>query len=221
MRFANTHGQRTEAKPGASGACLGCGEDLVPRCGKQKTWHWAHRKRGTCDSWREGETFWHRAWKLRFPDNWTEVVRTSCTGEKHIADVVTSSGLVIEFQHSHIHDREMRAREDFYPQMIWVVDGTRLKRDRSNFLDGMECNLRSTPFLHFVFNGYGRQITRRWQDSENLVYLDFGEEDLWCISPRKVNWQFFASRISKDDFIRSHLAGYTPRMAQRLLTEIN
>lgn len=50
-------------------------------------------------------------------------------GELHIADICTPNGLVLEFQHSAIKSEERRAREEFYGNMIWIVDGTRLKRD--------------------------------------------------------------------------------------------
>ncbi|MGH1356894.1 MAG: hypothetical protein ACRBBS_17740 [Thalassovita sp.] len=140
------------------------------------------------------------------------------SGERHIADVKTPEGTVIEFQHSHIDERERRAREQFYEQMIWVVDGTRLKRDRSTFLTGMNTNRRSTNDANqFVFNGLSRQITRRWMDSQKLVYLDFGDEDLWCVSPHKVNWQFFAIQVSKSEFAQAYRAGHVPQAARHLL----
>jgi hypothetical protein len=46
------------------------------------------------------------------------------TGERHIADVKTERGLVIEFQHSQMPVEELQAREAFYGSMIWIVDGT-------------------------------------------------------------------------------------------------
>jgi competence CoiA-like predicted nuclease len=53
--------------------------------------------------------------------------------EKHIADVKTPNGLVVEFQHSAISAEEKLSRETFYKNMIWVVDGLRLKHDFSRF----------------------------------------------------------------------------------------
>lgn len=45
------------------------------------------------------------------------------TGEKHVADVKTIGGLVIELQHSAMSLEELRSREAFYGHMIWIVDG--------------------------------------------------------------------------------------------------
>ncbi|CAD6878938.1 hypothetical protein [Methylomonas albis] len=96
----------------------------MAKCGSQKTWHWAHLRPLECDPWWENETQWHRDWKSLFPTEWQEVVHIDQeTGEKHVADVKTERGLVIEFQHSNMPTEELRARESFYKNMIWVVDG--------------------------------------------------------------------------------------------------
>ena len=95
----------------------------------------SHRSKTTCDNWWEPETEWHRTWKNNYSDDWQEVsLLDERTGEKHIADVRTAQNLVIEFQHSHIDPQERASREKFYKNMVWVIDGTRLKRDYSRFL---------------------------------------------------------------------------------------
>ncbi len=191
-----------EASPGGAGICPGCGSRLVAKCGPKRVWHWAHKGKPHCDHWWEPETQWHRSWKDRFPMSWQECPLRSDEGDLHFADVRTPSGLVIEFQHSHIGEDEVRAREQFYGDLVWVIDGTRLKRDRSSFFDGMDQNrgLGMNP-EQYVFNGNGRQITRRWAVSEKLVYLDFGDTDLWCVSPYQSKWQFFAVRVTKTEFV--------------------
>jgi hypothetical protein len=65
----------------------------------------------TCDHWWESETQWHRNWKNEFPESWQEIVHTSENGEKHVADVKTENGIVLEFQHSFLpRTSEMRGR---------------------------------------------------------------------------------------------------------------
>src|SRR5271155_5784119 len=99
MRFAIVDGLQREPAPKLPGICKCCGLPVVAKCGQHNLWHWAHRSRVHCDLWWEPETEWHRAWKNHFPEEWQEVVRFDpATGEKHIADVQTSAGLVIEFQ---------------------------------------------------------------------------------------------------------------------------
>jgi hypothetical protein len=45
------------------------------------------------------------------------------TGEKHVADVKTSRGMVIELQHSAMPPEELQSREKFYGRMMWILDG--------------------------------------------------------------------------------------------------
>src|SRR5262245_8008532 len=106
MKFAVVEGERREAQPGLAGECPFCRDAMIAKCGEVRVWHWAHWGTRTCDRWWEPETEWHRAWKNHFPVGWQEKIHTSEDGEKHFADVKTESGLVIEFQNSHLHRDE-------------------------------------------------------------------------------------------------------------------
>jgi hypothetical protein len=122
MRFALVSGQRVEASARGRGMCPVCHAEVIAKCGTRRVSHWAHRGIRDCDSWAEGETDWHRAWKNNFPAECQEFIQhDGQSGEKHIADVRTSHGLVIEFQHSHLEPLERVARERFYGNMVWVV----------------------------------------------------------------------------------------------------
>lgn len=124
MQFALVNGLKTPPSPKATGKCPVCGNATGSKCGPQKMWHWAHAKRQSCDPWWENETLWHRAWKSNWAVEYREVVQTDeATGEKHIADVKNSAGVVLEFQNSQMNDEELASRESFYRNMIWVVNG--------------------------------------------------------------------------------------------------
>ena len=97
MKFADVEGERREAEPGLSGKCRVCGDAMIAKCGDLRVPHWAHRAIRTCDPWWEPETEWHRIWKDQFPEDWQEIIHRSETGEKHIADVKTDFGVVLEF----------------------------------------------------------------------------------------------------------------------------
>jgi competence protein CoiA len=125
VKFAVVDGERQEAQPGLSGECPGCGNAMIAKCGPLRVRHWAHQGIRTCDHWWESETEWHRTWKNNFPKGWQEIIRTSEHGEKHIADVKTERGVVLEFQHSFVSREERESREAFYQNMVWVVDGRR------------------------------------------------------------------------------------------------
>ena len=135
MLTAIINGYRSRPVPGAVGQCPFCESEMIPRCGEFRVHHWAHKSKVDCDLWWEPETDWHRNWKNEFPLRWQEQVLTDQeTGERHIADVHTLAGLTLEFQHSHLDPKERRAREDFYKNMLWVVDGSRLKGDQKKIL---------------------------------------------------------------------------------------
>ncbi|WP_244864291.1 competence protein CoiA family protein [Pseudomonas sp. St386] len=115
MRYADVNGVKSEAQPKMQAVCRACGGELVAKCGKHVIWHWSHLSLDTCDRWWETETEWHRRWKDRFPKDCQEVIQyDALTGEKHISDVRTEHGVVVEFQRSTIDHSEVKARESFY-----------------------------------------------------------------------------------------------------------
>src|SRR5271169_1319312 len=106
FKFAVVDGERREAQPGLLGKCSLCSDAMIAKCGRLRVWHWSHRVTRTCDRWWEPETEWHRAWKNQFPPDRQEIVQRAEDGEKHVADVKTEGGVVIEFQHSNLRQEE-------------------------------------------------------------------------------------------------------------------
>lgn len=125
MEIAYVSGKRETAKPGLSGTCVSCGNPMIPKCGEKVVWHWAHATKKHCDPWWENETDWHRGWKACFPLDWHEQVHFDTTGEKHIADVKTPEGFIVEFQNSPMSPQELESREIFYKKMIWIINGNK------------------------------------------------------------------------------------------------
>ncbi|MCB2170992.1 MAG: hypothetical protein KQI78_25315 [Deltaproteobacteria bacterium] len=131
MKYGIIEGYRSLPKPRMKGQCPVCGNDVVSKCGNKTIWHWAHVAKKHCDSWWENETQWHRDWKDKYPTEWQEVVLfDEISGEKHIADIKTDSGLVIEFQNSPLTSEELKQREAFYKNIVWVINGDKF---RNNF----------------------------------------------------------------------------------------
>jgi competence protein CoiA len=123
VEFSLVDGVRTTAAPKLTGTCPACGGPTRAKCGQRIVWHWAHQSLQHCDPWWEHETPWHRAWKASFPEDWREqVLHDSVSGAKHVADVRTDTGLVIEFQNSPMSLEERDQRERFYKNMIWIVN---------------------------------------------------------------------------------------------------
>ena len=181
MKFALIKEEKVEPYPNGKGVCFNCGSEMIAKCGKVKVWHWAHKSISHCDPWWESETEWHREWKSHFPKEWQEISHTNLvTGEKHIADVKTPFGLVIEFQHSPIKGEERISRENFYKQMVWIIDGCKNELDKSHFNVGFTSNpIQSSPLVYQI-NWYSQsRILYNWRKSEVKVFIDFGENILW------------------------------------------
>ncbi|MBL3576012.1 competence protein CoiA [Rhodovulum sulfidophilum] len=129
MQLALLDGHRTKATKGKTGTCPVCGADVIAKCGNRLVHHWAHASRRDCDPWWENETPWHRAWKELFPETCREIPHVDVSGEIHRSDVRTETGIYIEFQHSAMSDAERHSRENFYQNLIWVVDGLPFKKN--------------------------------------------------------------------------------------------
>jgi competence CoiA-like predicted nuclease len=130
MQYAFIDGTRRKAFKQGRGVCPLCEKPVIAHCGEIYVSHWKHQ--GRCDPWSEPETEWHLGWKEEFPEEWREIVlKNNETGEKHIADIKTSEGVVIEFQNSSIQSSEICAREEFYQNMIWVVNAEKFKNNFS------------------------------------------------------------------------------------------
>ncbi|MBY5846443.1 hypothetical protein GR204_27690 [Rhizobium leguminosarum] len=180
MKFALVEGIRQEATTGIRGICPGCGSPTLAKCGLKRLHHWAHVSTSVCDRWWEPETEWHRAWKNLFPTEWQEIHHRATDGEVHIADVMTASGTVLEFQHSAISPQERGSREAFYDPMIWIVDGNRLKRDLSSFRDALiDAPSVETEARAWLLSDRACAIIERWRGGHRPVFLDFGDSDFF------------------------------------------
>lgn len=207
MRFATVDGRRMEATPRLSGQCPSCGKVMIAKCGTRVIWHWAH-KGARCDGWWEPETAWHRAWKDQFPTEWQEFVCEGDGGERHIADVFTSHGLVIEFQYSRLTPQEQAAREAFYPNLVWVVDGTRLATEAARFMEFKDY-FHPTHMDGIFMSNFPRAFPSDWSGSKALVLFDFSRaegmanSDLWCLFPRSLDGgRRLVAPLPRDEFVR-------------------
>lgn len=212
MKFALINGNKAEATKGARGLCPCCGSELVAKCGEVRINHWAHKGDRNCDPWWENETGWHRSWKGQFPIDWQEVIQFAENDEKHIADVKTENGWVLEFQRSYLKPEERRARNAFYPKLVWVVDGLRRKRDKPQFQKVLEESIvisKKPPIRRVRFREECRLIME-WLDCSAPVFFDFQEGEIF---EKSVIWMLFSTTSDigaylipfyRNDFIKYH-----------------
>lgn len=217
MHLALVNNNRVPAEPGLKGLCPGCLRPVEAKCGKIRAWYWSHRGKRMCDKWWEPETEWHRAWKDRFPREWQEYIHHDQSGEKHIADVRTPQGLIIEFQHSHLDPKERTVRERFYGNMVWVVDGSRLVRDYPRFIKGKTgLSPTNTPGL-FRAPHPEECFHPAWLGSSVPVIFDFrgtapANQDvtrdvLWCLLPITAEHGAMVACISQEELVTTASTG--------------
>lgn len=207
MKFALINGEKVDPRPNMKAVCTCCGAEVVAKCGSKNIWHWAHKSKRMCDVWWENETKWHRDWKSVFPIEYQEIVHKAEDGEKHIADVKTIHGCVIEFQHSYIKKAERDSRNSFYKNIVWVVDGKRRLRDKDQFNNALEMGFKllDSPLLFEIFTDDSR-LVKEWGDSEVPVFFDFGEEErIWWLLHFKNDVSSYLVPFSRKEFIGFHL----------------
>jgi competence protein CoiA len=212
MRYALVEEQREEARPHSRGVCPHCSNQVIAKCGGRRVWHWAHFGKRACDTWWQPETDWHRGWKDHFPNTWQEVRHDAPDGERHIADVKTPHGLIIEFQHSFLDQQERLSREAFYRNMVWMVDGTRRKLDRKRFFGAIARWQRLSPDV-FVTRFVDEGLPAEWLNCSVRVYFDFGSGNepgdpfpivapvVWCLVPQRAMGNAIIVAVSKDAFV--------------------
>jgi hypothetical protein len=129
----------------------------MAKCGEVLAWHWAHLT-AECDPWSEPESKWHLQWKSRFPEQYQEVV----VGP-HRADV-KGPAAVLEVQKSQIAPEMIREREEFYGEMLWMLNG-------EDFAERFDSGYKGRGTYWFEW----KHPRKTWATAERRILIDFGE----------------------------------------------
>lgn len=212
MKFALVNGIKQTPEPKKLGICPFCNAEVISKCGNIKIWHWAHKGKLECDPWWENETEWHRNWKTHFPTEWQEVIQTAEDGQKHIADVKTDQGWVIEFQHSYLRPEERKARNEFYKKLVWVIDGKRLQNDEKKFVSALNSGTLVGPSRRISPDECS--LLRDWGNIHAPVFFDFGilptqpeQCYLWVLLPKSPDGMAYVLPCLRTEFIEVYLDG--------------
>lgn len=157
-----TNLRRRPQKTGDRALCPDCGDMMQAKCGVIMPHHWAHTAISGCNgNWSGEMTDWHVNWQERFPEEQREI-RISRDGINHRADVLTSNGIVIEFQHSYLSPFETAEREEFYQNIIWVTDD-----ENAAFINSTKCLV--------FFDDQNTQTVRLLSDYNSLDRFSYQE----------------------------------------------
>ena len=197
-RYAIVDGVKTDirdAKRCQHGRCPMCGDELIARKGEVRAHHWWHVRGRKCDDWYQPKGPWHIYWQSKFPVEMQEVpVSKWIDGDavKHIADIRTASGLVIEVQYSSIAPEAVKKRELFYGKMLWLISKTRFPRF-GEVSSKWGRFYRCGEFDVWGLDGKHQQcLPCAWEKSDKFLWLDChgsmehpeSDEDLVCVVPR-------------------------------------
>ena len=113
MQFAiDENGLRTSINNSIKGKlykCPCCGAEVIQKKGDIMIWHFAHKSLADCVDYYDHKGEWHRAMQELFPEKNREVYEKTAT-YRHIFDVLTDKGRIIEFQHSPMNWKEFIGR---------------------------------------------------------------------------------------------------------------
>ncbi len=171
----NENNERVLAEfTGQRSNCPMCGTTLIASCGELYINHWKHDRYQSCDAWFEPETLWHREWKANFPKEWQEVIIVGPDPfyEKHIADIRTDNGFVLEFQNSSISTTEIRIREHFYKDMAWVINAESFA-DNFKIRSIVNSELREVDrSILFKVEAFERVLKEQLDDNERELNIE-------------------------------------------------
>lgn len=149
-------------KPNKQAFCPLCNGDVISKCGKIKTWHWAHKKAVECDAFGQTDTEWRNNWKTRFPFENQEI-----PVNKHLADVLTDNNEVIRFQDTKINSEGILMCEKIFGNMIWIYNG---EKHCDNFI--IDERIGSDDKVYYTFT-WLRPIKSTIY-TKKPTFLDFG-----------------------------------------------
>ena len=205
MEFAIVEGQRRAPFHGGRGLCQTCGSLLIAKCGPRVMHSWAHWGRRQCDPWWENETSWHRSWKGLFPEDCREVVHVAADDEIHRADIRTPTGIYVEVQHSAITDAERLSREQFYGNLVWVIDAAPFRKNFDIF------HVLPHPDSALAADLIWYKSKREMQGAAGGIFLRLSECQAECPEVTKTShrggWVYGIDRISEqvhDAYVGHH-----------------
>jgi competence CoiA-like predicted nuclease len=217
MQFGHDE-NKIRIKPTFSGqraTCPLCSGTIIGKCGDIYVKHWQHHLDIECDSWKEHETVWHRQWKAKFPDDWQEVIIKN-NEETHIADIKTARGLVIEFQNSPISPATIEIRENFYVDMIWIVNAIKFKHNLKlkSAIESQQIYIEANASFDFTIklNDYERGL-------KNLEYEIYETSKKLKEKKEKINFKELELENLKKEFNKTIIANSEEELKFKILMQ--
>jgi len=206
MRYAILNNSRVEAKTEyreQKCICPECNAEVIPVCGNTYAHHWRHKVKTDCILEYTPMTPWHKAWQNQFDDSCREIVHfDEITKEKHVADIKTQNGIIVELQHSAISIEERVSREKFYKNMIWIIDG------RKYYEKFKKIKYKQINQYQFICLNPNEGFPSEWLNCSVPIYFDYLgldnhlNENFFIFELTKRNNQILITKILIKTFIQ-------------------
>ncbi|PEC21929.1 competence protein CoiA [Bacillus cereus] len=146
--------------------CVACGKEVLMKLGKQKSWHFAHKKVDSCLAFYEAESIYHRHGK-ELLYRWLKRQNFHVDIEHYLSEIqqrpdifVERDGrnIAIEYQCANISVEQLYKRTYSYwqasIQVIWIIGGNQLKKQSAywmKFSSLLAFSLQSYPQPFLIF----------------------------------------------------------------------
>ncbi len=146
--------------------CVACGKEVLMKLGKQKSWHFAHKKVDSCLAFYEAESMYHRHGK-ELVYRWLKRQKFHVDIEHYLSEIqqrpdifVERDGrnIAIEYQCANISVEQLYKRTYSYwqasIQVIWIIGGNQLKKQSAywmQFSSLLAFSLQSYPQPFLIF----------------------------------------------------------------------
>ncbi|HDX9702553.1 TPA: competence protein [Bacillus thuringiensis] len=146
--------------------CVACGKEVQMKLGKQKSWHFAHKKVDSCLAFYEAESMYHRHGK-ELLYRWFKRQNFHVDIEHYLPQIqqrpdifIERAGrkIAIEYQCTNLSIEQLYKRTYLYwragIQVIWIIGGNQLKKQSAywmKFSSLMAFSLQSYPQPFLIF----------------------------------------------------------------------
>ncbi|ANP80358.1 competence protein [Bacillus sp. B25(2016b)] len=146
--------------------CVACGKEVQMKLGKQKSWHFAHKKVDSCLAFYEAESMYHRHGK-ELLYKWFKRQNFHVDIERYLPEIqqrpdifIERAGrkIAIEYQCANLSIEQLYKRTYSYwragIQVIWIIGGNQLKKQSAywmKFSSLMAFSLQSYPQPFLIF----------------------------------------------------------------------
>lgn len=184
-------GNKIKAEPNKKATCPLCNSNVISKCGKINRWHWAHENCEECDTWSEGETVWHLYWKSFIKKEYVEYKIGN-----HIADIFNKYK-VIELQNSPISVNDLKERETYYKDMVWLFNGIEQYENGNIILKNKPTSFLLNKNVSGCYTYSWKWFKRTLKFCDMPVYVDLGDNKI-----------FYFKTFRKGTYSGTHGCGY-------------